>query len=274
MRQAAVVVWMGLLLAQGCGGPDLGECDMAAIAWNETAMPHEGQLLINQTCASGRCHSTHAEGKDRVGVPAGLNFDVVPLSETQDELALVERNAERVRDMAEEMWAWIDDGTMPPQGQRAAPTAAQKETIRNWLSCGAPIVPKPAAIDTSHPWRSIFSRLQGRQTCLSCHGSTPSVGGGFQLSATGDACEAHTKVVSVATVADGMCGGREYVVPGMPDASVLLQKLEGGPNLCGALMPQGATTPFAEDVAGGGAQLATDLRMWIAAGALKPPDCP
>jgi len=48
---------------------------------------YEGQALVQTTCGAGQfCHSPAAVGADRIGVPAGLNFDVALActDETQD----------------------------------------------------------------------------------------------------------------------------------------------------------------------------------------------
>ncbi len=73
---------------------DLGECNLDGqtpegnpidgpaafdIAYRLTdGVPmYEGQALVQSTCGDGQfCHSPAAEGADRIGVPAGLNFDV------------------------------------------------------------------------------------------------------------------------------------------------------------------------------------------------------
>jgi len=80
----------------GVGGckRDLGECNLDGqtsdgrpiegpaafdIAYRITdGLPmYEGQALVQSTCGNGQfCHSPAAVGADRIGVPAGLNFDV------------------------------------------------------------------------------------------------------------------------------------------------------------------------------------------------------
>ena len=91
----------------GVGGckRDLGECNLDGqtsrmgspisgpaaldIAYHFTdGLPmYEGQALVQSTCGNGQfCHSPAAVGGDRIGVPAGLNFDVALActDETQD----------------------------------------------------------------------------------------------------------------------------------------------------------------------------------------------
>jgi hypothetical protein len=82
--------------AAGVGGckRDLGECNIDGqtpegrpiegpaafdIAYRLTdGLPmYEGQALVQSTCGDGSfCHAPRALGADRIGVPAGLNFDV------------------------------------------------------------------------------------------------------------------------------------------------------------------------------------------------------
>jgi hypothetical protein len=90
----------------GVGGckRDLGECNLDGqtqdgrplsgpaafdIAYRAVdGMPmYEGQALVQSSCGNGQfCHSPAAVGADRIGVPAGLNFDVALActDETQD----------------------------------------------------------------------------------------------------------------------------------------------------------------------------------------------
>ncbi len=90
----------------GVGGckRDLGECNLDGqvqdgqpiqrpaafdIAYRVTdGLPmYEGQALVQSSCGNGQfCHSPAAVGADRIGVPAGLNFDVALActDETQD----------------------------------------------------------------------------------------------------------------------------------------------------------------------------------------------
>lgn len=58
------------------------------------------------------------------------------------------------------------------------------------------------------------------------------------------------------------CASRVRVIPSDPDASYLLHKLGDGPGPCGAIMPIGAPTLSAGDLA--------RIREWIAAGAQAP----
>jgi len=73
---------------------DLGECNLDGQTQDGREIPgpaafdiayrvadglpmYEGQALVQTTCGAGQfCHSPAAVGADRIGVPAGLNFDV------------------------------------------------------------------------------------------------------------------------------------------------------------------------------------------------------
>ncbi|MCK6525736.1 hypothetical protein L6R49_30405 [Myxococcota bacterium] len=81
----------------------------------------------------------------------------------------------------------------------------------------------------------------------SCHGSGT---GGLTLDGS---AEDHTRLLSGESVT-----GVPYVVPGDPDASYLVHKLEGGPDIEGELMPPG--TPLDEETI-------NLVRDWIAEGA-------
>jgi len=253
--------WLSTLLLfglSGCGS-DLGKCDVAALGGNVTPgqlAPHTGQLLVNRSCAAGSCHSESAIGTARDGAPAGLNFDVVPQDLSPAEMAKITRGSANVNDNADDMWSWIDDGTMPPEGKRVAPTATEKEAIRNWLACGAEVVPVAPAIDMSGDFNQLFTSLQ--RDCGACHGAG-SVSGQWLKA---DPCA--TRAALVNTSATGpSCGptGRVLVTPGNPDNSLMLQKLEGATQTCGTAMPLGRADAVPS-------AYAAPLRAWITGGAL------
>jgi hypothetical protein len=256
--------WAAALLSGTAScGPSIGDCDMVALtATNPTmAVPYEGQRLIHQTCASGQCHSAAAKGAARVGAPADLNFDLVPADLSPAELTKVTRGESNVDELAEDMWEWIADGEMPPEGQREPLKGANKETVRNWLACGAPVVKQPLPVAASAEWALIFPSLEG--TCGACHNASSTTGPWLAL---GDACA--TRANLLANVAVGpLCGptGSHLVVPSSPDTSLIMQKLES-PMPCGGVMPPDRA-PAAPSA------LAPSLRQWIAAGALAP-GCP
>jgi hypothetical protein len=270
-RLAAVAASCVLWLA-GCGGADLGECDMAALGGSvdQTApAPHAGQIIVNRSCAAGHCHSADAEGDARDGAPADLNFDVVPQDMMFEELGKVQDGAAVVQDERENMWALIEDGEMPPKPPAGAGemSAADKEVVRNWLACGAPVIATPVAPGMhDDDWTAIYTTLSS-MGCQGCHG--PGSAMGSFLPAPGDACAAYDAVVGAA--ANGpQCGstGAMLVQASNPGASLLLQKLKGT-QTCGGPMPMGAPNPLAVDNPG----LVDMIEQWIADGALEPENC-
>lgn len=267
--------WMACALlsfaAAGCA-TDLGECDEAMLGGSDVPgnlVPHTGQLVMQQSCAGGRCHSADATGAARVGVPAGFNFDVVPSDSSPQALAKVSKAASTVQDEAEEIWAEVDEGAMPPAGPAGSgPLGAdEKEALRNWLACGAEVIPAPAATG-SDPWSQAYGAMIG--TCAGCHGSATYMvsGQGFLFGDLGDPCAAYDNVVGNTSV-NAACG-EQLVVPGDPQNSLLLQKLEGTqPQNCGAYMPFAAPMPYAQTNPDAVAQ----LRQWIMSGAPRPESC-
>jgi len=172
MRAAVVVVT--LCSAVVACGPDLGTCDMTAAIKPAYlgGIPYvEGQALVHQSCAGSQCHAARATGLARTGAPHGLDLDVAPLTKasTADDLLTLQAGVNRIRDEAEEIWAVIDSGEMPPfpAGDRAdlpwysdaaGTTPAMltgldlteaREKVRNWLACAAPVV----AATTDSPMR-------------------------------------------------------------------------------------------------------------------------
>jgi hypothetical protein len=256
MLDARFVVVMAVLagaLVTSCG-TDLGTCNEnmpGGANPGGMSMAAAGQQVVAQACAGGRCHSATATGKNRVGVPAGLNFDVPSV----------------VHDWSQTMWDQIEDGNMPPKNQGRVLSVADKETLRNWLACGAPTAP---TMGVTADWSSIYMSLIGTTgNCLGCHGGDGSVGGGFALGM--DPCTAYKNVVNAAaktTIGVPSCAasGMKLVVPSQPDMSLLLEKLVGMPP-CGSPMPLGSM--------GLGASNPTvmALRTWIMNGAQAPSGC-
>lgn len=283
----AVVVWRRTRLlafalvgafAASCG-PDLGECDMTMLGGSEDVMmpsPHSGQLVINRNCANSRCHSAGAKGALRVGAPAELNFDVVPGSTSAEEISKTREGASVVFDNRESMWAEIEGGSMPP-GRPAAGgelSATDKEVVRNWLACGAPVIATPAPVTSvGADWTAIYEAFVGSSGlgCNACHGANPASGDGFMLGETGDACAAYNRVVNTLAVTDAgsppCANTHTLVVPNNPSASLLVSKLEGTQD-CGASMP------YLQPPLGPSHPVVMDLRAWIMAGAPKPAGCP
>ena len=121
-----------------------------------------GQALVEQSCASGQCHTAGAKGAARVGAPAGMNFDmgVSPVSNPTDPAALarLRKGQRRVYDDRDGVFDSVDSGWMPPGEVGKASvvdkkykdlngtvlpsvsSSAGKKILRNWLACGAPVV--------------------------------------------------------------------------------------------------------------------------------------
>jgi hypothetical protein len=265
------------LLLTSCG-PDLGECDRTMLGGSDTGTlaPHTGQQLLHNSCAGGLCHTESAKGEARKGAPAELDFGVVPTSDSEEDLAVALRSSGVVWNYLDDIWGQVEAGTMPPPKPAGAGALApsQKEILRNWLACGAPVVEAPATADpNADPWTKIYTQLSG--SCSACHNASTAAaqGGGFVLGGApmepGAICDAYNNVVGVATSASGPCSGKRIVTASQPDDSVLLVKLTGGANLCGVLMPLGASTPFATTQM----ELVDDLREWIMSGAPAPTGC-
>lgn len=169
--------WLLLSVALiGCRST-INDCDedslMRFAVDPEGRISFAGQALVHTGCAAGRCHDEGAEGRDRYGVPLGLDFGL-PIAVIEDvreplpegHQAMLTRSRENILRHAEAMLTLIDRGAMPPGadpdenlaqgGYRhleyrlgqchfgdALPsiqTEEGRELVRNWLACGAPIV--------------------------------------------------------------------------------------------------------------------------------------
>lgn len=179
-------------LSIGCS-PDLGECDeMAAMELVYTAdgtPALAGQALVNQSCGGGGfCHSAGAEPLERVGAPAGLDFDLALASSSEEfnEAAVMRLDRDQVRafDLRHEILEQVQRGLMPPPGPEAADALASMPTydrvaadgtsfvplpaldteegeqiLRNWLACGLPIVERtqdPVTIPSEYRDRDTY----------------------------------------------------------------------------------------------------------------------
>jgi len=268
-----VIVSAALALLAAACGTDLGECDEALLGGDEALLiPHAGQLVVQQNCAAARCHTADARGELRSGAPAELDFDVVPRDDSVAEKVKVREGHERVQDYREAMWSEIDSGDMPPPPPAGGGEldADDKETVRNWLACGAPVIAAPPPESEETDWSNIYADLIG--DCVGCHAGTTAilVGGNFELGVADDPCAAHGRVVSAA--ASGTeCGGSELtlVVPGEPEMSLLVRKLTDEVPPCGSFMPY-MPEPSGRPLAATKPQLVERLRSWIADGALAP----
>ncbi|WP_147444278.1 MULTISPECIES: Ig-like domain-containing protein [Corallococcus] len=99
------------------------------------------------------------------------------------------------------------------------------------------------ATDVQSVWNSV--------PCTSCHGANGS--GGLNLLSG----SSYSNLVNVTA---NVCGPTTRVVPGDPDSSALVQKMEG--TTCGSRMPKGDTDYFDQNPG-----LVVRVRSWILAGA-------
>ena len=106
--------------------------------------------------------------------------------------------------------------------------------------------------------REIFdvSDESGRLACTQCH-----VAGGI-AAGTGLILTEGNSYASLVNRASSLKPGETRVIPGDPDASYLVRKLEGGPDIIGVRMPRG-NGPFLTE----GQMLV--IRTWIQRGALN-----
>lgn len=103
--------------------------------------------------------------------------------------------------------------------------------------------------------RDVFGAADstGRRACASCHTSVGRVpSGGLDLSGDG----AYDRIVNRPA---NLKAGAIYIIPGDPDGSYMVQKLEGAPGISGVRMPFGG--PYLQD---GQIQI---IRRWITNGA-------
>lgn len=263
--------------AAGCG-TDLGECKEpwdvsstnAAYVYlgdtngdgqqqrNEWTWP--GQDAVNVTCAGGRCHSALASGKAREGAPAGLDFDAPLMGTSQDVVPLAAQGIANIRENADSIWEEVDDGTMPPSGANP-----DRESVRNWLACGAPANAPRVEIPTGADYSSVYAGLAN--ACMACHTEAVKASfGNFSIGA--DVCESYALIVNQPSTSTA-CAGRTLVVPGDPDNSFMLQKMTGTPQ-CGAPMPLNGMPPLETS----NPATFNAMRDWILAGAPKPDVCP
>ncbi len=261
------VLWLA-----ACGGADLGECDMAVLGGSADVAaprPHEGQLRVNASCAAGHCHSADARGAARDGAPAGLDFDVVPQDMTLPQISKIMDGAAVVQDELENMWSLIDSGEMPPAPPAGSGelSAADKEVVRNWLACGAPVIATPIAANPADgAWSAIYTSFRN-MGCQGCH-LAGSAMGAF-LPTMDAACAAYGSVVGAAA-SGPECGGTGMMLvqPSNAAGSLLLQKLRGT-QTCGGPMPMGAPDPLAVT----NAALVDMIEQWIIVGAPAPAGC-
>ncbi|MCA9603016.1 MAG: hypothetical protein KC417_13375 [Myxococcales bacterium] len=169
--RASFVLCLGVISvgAVGCA-TDLGTCDdnlARTPYYNALGYPaYGGQALVEVSCANGQCHTKSADGAQRVGAPAGLNFDMIgsraePGPDTEA-VQLLKRGQDILYEWRSEAFETVDDGSMPPgaigesivagaySGAKFSDaldnplpkldSSAGNEMLKNWLACGAPVV--------------------------------------------------------------------------------------------------------------------------------------
>ncbi len=166
-------------------------------------------------------------------------------------------------------------------------SAESREILRNWLACGAPVVEAtsdqipdtvisqdpagiagtvgqqmPLCVDLGECGNPItFDDLYAAVFQPSCVTGCHQAGGIYPDFNLGDLETAYTTLTTASTACNG---GSPMVVPGDAASSYLVTKMGGSTNLqiCGGLMPAGATMPLACGV--------QQLSAWIDNGAPAP----
>jgi hypothetical protein len=134
---------------------------------------YAGQALVLGTCSGGGafCHASNAA--DRIGAPATLDFDLLPVTDPADydaaapSLQAIQATIYAQRNL---MWGQIVSGAMPPGEEGEAnivrdfgyvvdplnpdtdvllaqlDTPEGQEIVRNWLACGAPFIERTVPV--------------------------------------------------------------------------------------------------------------------------------
>lgn len=274
-----------VLALAGCGN-DLEECDRAAaeeiVFSRQGLVATKGQALMHDSCGNGAfCHSAAATGDSRHGVPASMNFDVLP----------VPTGWPKIMEKRDDIWDEVLSGHMPP-GDKGAEvlgdgewmfdyrredgvhlpklsTRDGKAALRNWLACDAPLVSQTmlpvwtrqrsssggldAGPDEVVDFDAIYTGILKPYCAVAgCHNS--SAAGTLVMQ---DACGAYKALKQ-----SGPCG-MPRITPG--DAgSLLINKLEASTPRCGDKMPPTGQLATVDVLA---------IRNWIANGATGPADC-
>lgn len=316
-RFSTLALLAGAALLSACE-TDLGPCDdglARTVYFDSQGTPHYGgQALVSAYCTNG-CHSANAEGMARSGVPAELDFDMVVANGDAMALAHLRAGQQNIFDWRGEAQEWVEAQTMPPEGfPRSGVTYTDElgdtlpgldeqegqSILRNWLSCGSPVVEKSQSrtgskspgmccggmdgnlctsgngdvgdcrvAQDSEPleatWPSLYDEYFGSPTCLACH-ETQAQASAFNTTLVmgATAQTAYDAMVGVMADGAGMCAGETVVIAGDADGSNLVHKLEGegagGGALCGSPMPFGGR--------GAPEPVIQAVREWINAGAL------
>lgn len=283
---------------------EVGRCtdsDQAElVVYDSAGFPaYAGQALMQQSCGNGSfCHSSGIAGDNRVGVPHGLDFDMVG---SRDEDAIDEDALERLARGREMSFEWRDEifgsvrtGFMPPGpagfsvvmdlGYRfgdgtALPSiesAEGQEILRNWLACGPPVVgsviPFPEEVDevgdvvergsamVPEPNFTSIYEIVIAPHCAnnSCHGPGPVSQIMESQLDLSDRDTAYMELVGVEAEGSLCAGMGTLVVAGSPETSLLIEKMTERTPSCGAPMPL-VLLP---------ADIVEPIRAWIMMGAM------
>ena len=173
-------------------------CCVAAIPQtqaDEEPLIFETDIRPVLTLRCGKCHSNDVQkgGLDLSSVAGirhgGESGESAVASKVEDSL----------------LWTMIDGGDMPPAGQPSL-TADERELIRRWIAAGSPSEQPVEKVITQHDVLPIVLLR-----CTACHGA--------RLKQAG---------VDLRTPASMRLGGKNgpAVVPGDPDASLMIQRIE------------------------------------------------
>jgi len=318
-RSSALLATLVLSMSYAVGcGEDVGTCNDSNegrdVVLVGTTIQYAGQAIVNKSCTSG-CHNSTVTGENRRGAPAGLDFDVVPVSEdkakgkkkssdTIVKLSTAQLDGLRKRQKViyenrDSIWQQVREGLMPPdgmfamfsslkgifatkdgepceQGKQYSDLGDQKETLRNWLACGAPIVESAGAVVTEPHTPGVvgyqyplcepaegdsvglvsgpvtLEKLFKAQftSCTQCH----------PLLGKPDFRSVEAAVMTMMDVETEICDGKPYVTKGEPDSSFLYDLVSKDDPGCGhSRMPQFAPELDEEQLA--------QVREWIEKGA-------
>lgn len=274
---------------------------------------YAGQAIVNAACSTG-CHASSAVGEGRRGVPAELDFDLLPVDEgdavgtrtnkrgetvlklRSEQVAALRARQQKIVEERDAMWAQLKQKLMPPDGMfesllsrihviragtdcEAGKAYSQlsagraRETVRNWLACGAPLVESNGvAVDKSRSTGSAGAVGNQYPVCepAADNGVSPTLETLFAGSLSScKSChpalsspDLNTVEKASATLASKrpVCGDKPYVTPGDPDMSFFLDILKAPSAECKhKRMPLGGPYLSATDL--------QEVSRWIAAGA-------
>ena len=141
----------------------------------------------------------------------------------------------------------------------AVPGAMVRDTVT--APAGGAMTMNPTFVPGSPTWSAVFQEVIVNNGCnggSTCHAS--SSGGNLVMQTKADSYAALVNVAAMGNSGAPTCAssGLQRVVPGDPDNSLLVTKLEQAMPACGTRMPPGAALP---------AEQIKQVRDWVAAGA-------